>query len=132
MRPARARLRRRAALHGVTAPPRARAGPIKAAFRSSLVLGNLAREEARTFFLEYVVPFHALPPGASEAWERVYEVCGGNPQLLLMCAGDAAAYCSWELGALRAGFPAMLVCACTAPLLTAPCSQAATPSCKAQ
>ena len=103
MRPARARLCRRAALHVFTA--RALAGPIKAPFRALLVLGNLAREEARTFFLEYVVPFRKLPPGAAEAWARVYEVCGGNPQLLRMCAGEAAAYGSWELGALRAGPP---------------------------
>ena len=101
-----------AVFHLFTALPRALVGPIKAPFRSSFVVGNLAREEARTFFLEYVVPFHALPPGASEAWERVYEVCGGNPQLLLMCVGDAAAYCSWELGALCRSFPALLLSLC--------------------
>jgi hypothetical protein len=64
------------------------------------VLGNLSREEARTYFFDYVLPFRNHQPGASEAWERVYEVCGGNPGLLLKCAGKAAALSSWELGAL--------------------------------
>jgi hypothetical protein len=60
----------------------------------------LSREEAHTFFFDYVLPFrmHA-PSSASEAWERVYEVCGGNPGLLQTCAGKAAALNSWEHGA---------------------------------
>ncbi len=78
----------------------ARAGPIKSPFRDSFVLGNLTREEARTYFFDYVLPFRMHPPGASEAWERVYEVCGGNPGELLKCAGNAAARGSWDKGAL--------------------------------
>ena len=62
-----------------TACPRALAGSIKRPYRCSFVVGNLAREEARTFFFDYIAPFQTLPPGATEAWERVYEVCGGNP-----------------------------------------------------
>ena len=76
-------------------------GPIKDPFRSSLVLGNLTREEARTYFFDYILPFRKHPPGAEEAWERVYEVCGGNPGLLRKCAGEVARFSSWELGALR-------------------------------
>ncbi len=78
----------------------ARAGPIKGPFRSSCVLGNLSREEARTYFFDYVLPFrkHA-PSSASEIWERVYDVCGGNPGLLQLCTSKAAALRSWELGA---------------------------------
>ncbi len=64
------------------------------------MLGNLSREEARTYFFEHILPFrkHA-PPGASEAWARVYDVCSGNPGLLQLCASKAAALGSWELGA---------------------------------
>ena len=76
------------------------AGPIKRPFRSSFVLGNLSREEARTCFFDYVLPSCQLPPGANEAWERVYEVCGGNPGELGTCAFEVAMFNSWELGAL--------------------------------
>ena len=76
-----------------------RAGPIKSPFRSSFVLGNLSREEARTYFFDYLLPFRKHPCGASEAWERVYKVCGGNPGLLLKCTSKATALKSWELGA---------------------------------
>jgi len=64
------------------------------------VLGNLSCEEARTYFFDYVLPFrkHA-PSSASEAWERIYRTCGGNPGLLQLCASKAAALRSWELGA---------------------------------
>ena len=64
------------------------------------MVGNLSREEAHTFFFDYVLPFrmHA-PSSASEAWERVYDVCGGNPGSLQLCASEAAALRSWELGA---------------------------------
>ncbi len=75
------------------------AGPIKGPFRSSFVVGNLSREEAHTFFLHYVLASCEHPLGASEAWQRVYEVCGGNPNLLQLCASKAAAFDSWELGA---------------------------------
>ena len=54
-------------------------GPIKG---SSRVLGNLSREEARTYFYIYNLPFRKHPPGETEAWERVYDVCGGNPGML--------------------------------------------------
>jgi hypothetical protein len=74
------------------------AGPIKRPFRSSFVVGNLTREEARSYFFDYVVQFRKLPPGASEAWERVYEVCGGNPGDLRSCALEVAKLGSWELG----------------------------------
>jgi len=40
--------------------------------------------------------FSGTPPDACSAWERVYEVCGGNPGLLYICASDAAAFGSWE------------------------------------
>ena len=62
-------------------------------------MGNLSREEARKYFVNYVLPFRKHPPGANEAWERVYEVCGGNPGLLLKCTSKATALKSWELGA---------------------------------
>ncbi len=75
------------------------AGPIKGPFRSSCVLGNLLREEARSYFFNYVLPFRKHPDGASEAWERVYDVCGGNSGVLQLCASKAAALRSWELGA---------------------------------
>jgi hypothetical protein len=61
----------------------------------------LTCEEARTYFLEYVLPSCKIPPGANEAWERVYEVCGGNPGLLGTCAFEVAKFNSWELGARR-------------------------------
>ena len=76
-------------------------GPIKGPFRDIFVVGNLTREEARTYFFDYVMPFHEHPPGANEAWERVYEVCGGNPGLLGSCALKVAKFSSWELGASR-------------------------------
>ena len=63
-------------------------------------MGNLSRDEARTFFFDYVLPHYEHPPGEKEAWDRVYEVCGGNPGLLAKCAGAAAARASWNLGAL--------------------------------
>jgi hypothetical protein len=88
----------------------ARAGPIKGPFRTSCVLGNLSREEARTYFFEHILPFrkHA-PSSASEAWERVYDVCGGNPGLLQLCVSEAAALRSWEHGAcVRASHTAVL------------------------
>jgi hypothetical protein len=47
--------------------------------------------------LQYVLPrFSGAPPDACSAWGRVYEVCGGNPGLLYICASDAAAFGSWE------------------------------------
>ena len=75
------------------------AGPITGPFRSPCVVGNLACEEARTFFFNYVLPSGVYPSGADEAWQRVYEVCGGNPGLLQKCAGEASAFNSWEDGA---------------------------------
>jgi hypothetical protein len=76
------------------------AGPIKRSFCSSFMVGNLTREEARTYFFDYVLPFRELPPGANEKWERVYDVCGGNPGDLRNCALEVAKFRSWELGAL--------------------------------
>ena len=55
-------------------------------------MGNLAPDEARTFFLDHVLPsYPKVAPGAHEAWQRVYQVCGGNPGLLRSCAGQASA-----------------------------------------
>ena len=72
-------------------------GPVKASFRRPIVVGNLSRDEAHDFFLQHVLPmFSGTPPDACSAWERVYEVCGGNPGLLYICASDAAAFGSWE------------------------------------
>ena len=90
--------------HAAPLPPRRftahLAGPIQTPFVSSVVVGNLNAEEARTFFMKHVAPFRKLPPGAHEAWPRVYEVCGGNPGLLRKCASEVARFRSWELGAL--------------------------------
>ena len=77
-------------------------------------MGNLSREEARTYFFDYVLPNFKHLPGANEAWERVYEVCGGNPGLLLKCAGAAVGRNSWKLGALCLPMRTALPClACT-------------------
>jgi hypothetical protein len=65
------------------------------------MVGNLTREEARTYFFDFVVQFRRLPPGANEAWGRVYGSCGGNPGLLLNCALKVAKFGSWELGESR-------------------------------
>ena len=47
--------------------------------------------------MQHVLPrFSGVPPDACSAWDRIYEVCGGNPGLLYICAGDAAAFGSWE------------------------------------
>ncbi len=62
------------------------------------MVGNLAHEEARMYFFDYVLPFHKHPPGADAAWERVYEVCGGNPGDLGCCALEVTKFSSWELG----------------------------------
>ena len=59
-------------------------------------MGNLSREEARTFFFDHVLSSKAAP-GASEAWDRVYEVCGGNPGALRNCAANALAM-DWDEG----------------------------------
>ena len=76
------------------------AGPVKEDFRATVVVGNLARDEAHAFFFNYVMPFVThLPPVETDTFARVYEVCGGNPGLLPKCASKAAALCSWELGA---------------------------------
>ena len=61
-------------------------------------MGNLSREEARTFFVEHVLSAKEAP-GASEAWDRVYEVCGGNPGALRNCAGHALMM-DWDAGEL--------------------------------
>ena len=74
------------------------AGPIKGPFRVSRVVGNLTRKEAHTYFFDYVLPSCKHPRGANESWQRVYDVCGGNPGLLLICASEASAFDSWELG----------------------------------
>jgi hypothetical protein len=90
------------------------------------VVGNLSREQAHTFFFDYVLPFRKHPPGADAAWERVYEVCGGNPGLLQTCAGKAAALSNWEHGArLRCR---LLHCSCID--VRRGCPQAVTLSCK--
>jgi hypothetical protein len=102
------------------------AGPIKDPFRSSFVVGNLTREEARTYFVDYVLPSCTLPPGANEAWECVYEVCGGNPGLLRKCAGEVAKF-SWELGTQCAHLHC--VCLASSALRNLACSQAVTPLC---
>ena len=89
-------------------------------------MGNLSREEAHTYFFNYVLPFRKHPCGADAAWERVYEVCGGNPGLLQTCAGKAAALNSWEHGArLRCR---MLQRSCI--YVRRGCPQAVTLSCK--
>lgn len=78
---------------------RALAGPIKSTFRSSFVVGNLVREEARTYFFDYVLPFRKHRTLDEQTWARVYEVCGGNPGLLQNCANEATARGSWAKGA---------------------------------
>ena len=90
------------------------------------MLGNLSREDARTYFFDYVLPFRKHPSGEIDAWERVYDVCGGNPGVLQLCASKAAALKSWELGArlCRAPLP------CRRADVYCACPQAATPSCK--
>ena len=93
------------------------------------MVGNLASGEARTCFFDYILPFCKLPPGADAAWERVYEVCGGNPGLLRSCALEVTKFSSWKLGAscVRTAVPRLCGCAhCAA------CAQAATPSCEAR
>ena len=63
-------------------------------------MGNLSSTEARSFFFDCVLP--ALPkvaPGASEAWDRVCEVCGGNPGALRNCASRASVM-DWGKGEL--------------------------------
>jgi hypothetical protein len=93
------------------------------------VVGNLAREEARTYFFDYVLPFHKHPPGADAAWERVYEVCGGNPGDLGCCALEVTKFSSWELGVSCC---LLALCLASAAALSMACSQAATRSCKAR
>ena len=103
------------------------AGPIKAPFRSLFVIGDLAPDEAREFFFSVLLPSNKHPDGASEAWGRVYKVCGGNPGLLLKCVGEAAAYNSWELGAcLHAsgcGVAALRLCCAHSQAVTQLCEQ---------
>lgn len=60
------------------------------------MMGDLSREEARTFFFDYVLTSEDVP-SAKEAWDRVYEACGGNPGALLNCAGHALTM-DWEKG----------------------------------
>ena len=73
-----------------------RAGPVKEEFRDTLFLGNLSRDEAHSFFFQHVLPTFSYAPDSRGAWDRVYEVCGGNPGLLRKCASSAAAFGSWE------------------------------------
>ena len=75
------------------------AGPVKEDFRSTIVLGNLARDEAHALFLNYALPsITHLPPAETDTFARVYEVCGGNPGLLNKCATEVAAKGCWEEG----------------------------------
>ena len=69
---------------------------MKEEFRDTFFLGNLSRDEAHEFFLKHVLPCFSRAPDSREAWDRVYEVCGGNPGLLRKCASSAAASGSWE------------------------------------
>jgi hypothetical protein len=59
-------------------------------------MGNLSREEARKFFFNHVLSSKEAP-GASEAWDRVYAVCGGNPGALRNCAVNAFTM-DWDEG----------------------------------
>ena len=88
----------------------------------------MAPDEARKFFYDVLLPRCDHPDGAGDAWERVYKVCGGNPGLLLKCVGEAAAYDSWELGAL------LHASGCAAGALRLCCvrSQVVTQLCKLQ
>ena len=72
------------------------AGPIVAPFSNTYTIGNLSRDEARTFFFHHVLSSKEAP-GAIEAWDRVYEVCGGNPGALRNCATNALMM-DWEEG----------------------------------
>ena len=69
---------------------------MKEEFRDTLFLGNLSRDEAHSFFFQHVLPTFSYAPDSRGAWDRVYEVCGGNPGLLRKCASSAAASGSWE------------------------------------
>ena len=69
---------------------------MKEEFRETIFLGNLSRDEAHEFFVQHVLPCFSRAPDSRDAWDRVYEVCGGNPGLLRKCASSAAAYGSWE------------------------------------
>ena len=69
---------------------------MKEEFRDTLFLGNLSRDEAHSFFFQHVLPTFSYAPDSRGAWDRVYEVCGGNPGLLRKCASSAAAFGSWE------------------------------------
>jgi len=71
-------------------------------FRRTYTMGDLSSGEARTFFFEYVLPsFPKAPSDASDAWERVYEVCGGNPGMLRNVASLALGV-GWNKGELLA------------------------------
>ena len=69
---------------------------MKEDFRETFFLGNLSRDEAHDFFLQHVLPMFSRAPACRDAWDRVYEVCGGNPGLLRKCASSATAFGSWE------------------------------------
>lgn len=75
------------------------AGPITALNRSIYFLGNPSKEEAHTYFFQNLLPTYPLAaPGVEEAWDRVYEVCGGNPGLLRIVASNQALSMDWNNG----------------------------------
>jgi hypothetical protein len=69
---------------------------VKEDFRETFFLGNLSRDEAHEFLVQHVLPTFSRAPDCHAAWDRIYEVCGGNPGLLRKCASSAAAFGSWD------------------------------------
>ncbi len=69
-------------------------------FLSTLVIGNLERDEAKIYFDKYARAEHNAPECSDEMWEVVYDVCGGNPGALNIIAKlSNECYSSpWEIG----------------------------------
>ncbi len=62
------------------------------------VLGDFTEKLAKEFFLTHCVPDlpEALVPNYE--WHKIWEVCGGRPQLLLACGQAAAETLNWNVG----------------------------------
>lgn len=62
------------------------------------VIGDFTEKLAKEFFSKHCLPILSEVLVPSYEWQKIWEVCGGRPKLLLACVEQAAETLNWTDG----------------------------------
>lgn len=62
------------------------------------MIGDFTEKLAKEFFSKHCVPNLSEVPVPGYEWQKIWEVCGGRPKLLLACVERAAETLNWTDG----------------------------------